>query len=184
MTRLRFSDRQRRPSFFSELTNAQEGEKVATAIKDFVPPDGYEIVPKPARASSNIYKYGLKVKNTDSDKWGFACLGSSYCRLQSKKGVFIAIGAAAASNATSHIAAKHKAGELLLSSSLETKHRRPLCAWYKLAVTRSARHVFLFFATSKTKTRASLQKKKKTFFLWGGFFFDFIIFFQSKKALT
>lgn len=127
MTRLCFSDRQRRPSFFSELINAQEGEKVATAIKDFVPPDGYEIIPKPARASSNIYKYGVKVKNKESGKWGFACLGSPYCREQSKKGVFIAIGAAAASNATGHIAAKHKAGELLLSSSLETKHRADLC---------------------------------------------------------
>lgn len=116
---------------FFKLTNAQEGEEVATAIKDFVPPDSHEIIPTPARSSSNIYKYGLKLKNRASGKWCFACLGSPFCREQSGKGIFIAIGPKAASNANDHITARHKAGELLLPSSLETKHRRPLCAGYR-----------------------------------------------------
>ena len=106
-----------------------------------MPPGSHETIPLPERRSSNVYKYGVKVKEKDGGKWSFACLGSSFCRLQSKKGIFIAIGPKSASNATDHIAAKHNAGELLLPSSFAIKHRRRLCAGYFFVFVLSS-HLF------------------------------------------
>ena len=95
----RFSHRQRQIPFFSELSNAQEGERVSTAIKDFVPPDDYELVPTPARSSSKIYDFGVKLKHKTTSKWSFACFGNPFCRGQTGKGIFIAISPKANSNA-------------------------------------------------------------------------------------
>ncbi|CAB1104439.1 unnamed protein product [Ectocarpus sp. CCAP 1310/34] len=69
------------------------------------------IVPKSDRSSSNIYKYGVKVKHKTSGKWSFACFGSAFCRANVAKGIFIAIGEKPASNANDHIKAQHNAGE-------------------------------------------------------------------------
>ena len=82
-----------------------------------MPPDSHEVVVKPARASSAVWKYGVKLKHKTSGKWSFKCLGSPACRGNS---IFIGISKDAASNATDHIKEKHNAGELMLPSSPQT----------------------------------------------------------------
>ena len=82
-----------------------------------MPPDSHEVVVKPARASSAVWKYGVKLKHKTSGKWSFKCLGSPACRGNS---IFIGISKDAASNATDHIKEKHNAGDLMLPSSPQT----------------------------------------------------------------
>ena len=76
-----------------------------------MPPDTHELVPKPSRASSNIYKFGLKLKDGSTNKLCFACFGSPLCRNNTKKGIYIGISEKSASNANDHIKHKHNAGE-------------------------------------------------------------------------
>ena len=82
-----------------------------------MPPDSHEVVVKPARVSSAVWKYGVKLKHKISGKWSFKCLGSPACRWNS---IFIGISEDAASNATYHIKEKHNAVELMLPSGPQT----------------------------------------------------------------
>ncbi|CAN0050225.1 unnamed protein product [Ectocarpus fasciculatus] len=78
-------------------------------MKEFVAPASHALLPKPARASSPIWNYGVKVEERSSGKWAFACFGSTVCRAKSKKGVFIAISKHTGSNALDHVKHKHGA---------------------------------------------------------------------------
>ncbi|CAM9895380.1 unnamed protein product [Scytosiphon promiscuus] len=85
------------------------GEEITAAITEFEPPETHEVVPKPSRASSQIYKYGVKLRETETGKWSFACLASPACREKTRRGTFIAISEKAASNANDHIKTAHNA---------------------------------------------------------------------------
>lgn len=102
------------PHAFDSLnrTNVQAGAAVTDAIKEFAPPDTHDIMPKPHRASSQIWKYGVKLKEkSGSKKVFFGCFGSPVCRDNTKRGIYIAISEKSASNGTDHIKARHSAGE-------------------------------------------------------------------------
>ncbi|CAM9480620.1 unnamed protein product, partial [Ectocarpus sp. 6 AP-2014] len=88
----------------------KEAEATLAAMKEFVAPASHELVPKPARASSPIWNYGVKLKDRSSSKWAFACFGSTVCRARSNNGVFIAISKRTGSNALDHVKLKHGAG--------------------------------------------------------------------------
>lgn len=86
---------------------------VSAAIAAFVVPSTHKIVPKPGRATSEVWKYGVKLMTTASGKMSFACFGNPVCRERSSKGVFVGLSRDALSNATDHIKEKHKAGNLI-----------------------------------------------------------------------
>lgn len=96
-------------------------------MKEFVAPASHALLPKPARASSPIWNYGVKVEERSSGKWAFACFGSTVCRAKSKKGVFIAISKQTGSNALDHVKHKHGVGK-----QLNTGPSRQLLCMYSL----------------------------------------------------
>ncbi|CAM9835140.1 unnamed protein product, partial [Ectocarpus sp. 13 AM-2016] len=55
-----------------ETTANEEAEATSAAMKEFVAPASHELLPKPARASSPIWNYGVKVKDRSRGKWAFA----------------------------------------------------------------------------------------------------------------
>lgn len=87
----------------------QAAQAVTAAINAYTPPSTHTIVPKPGRASSKAWKYGLKLKVNSTGKFVYACFGDSTCRTNSEKGIFIGLSKDALSNATDHITAKHNA---------------------------------------------------------------------------
>ena len=95
----------------SILTALQAAQTVTAAIEVFQPPATHEIVQKPVRARSNVWKYGVKLKNKRSGKMSFACFGDEECRKKVGKGTFIGLSKDAMSNALAHVQFKHEASE-------------------------------------------------------------------------
>lgn len=91
----------------------EEAEKVTAAINAFKPPASHELVPKPSRATSEVWKYGVKLRHLTSEKFHFACFGNAKCRAASSKGAFIAVSKGALSNALDHVKGAHHASEYI-----------------------------------------------------------------------
>lgn len=89
---------------------------MTAALNAFTPPPTHEVVPKPPRATSEVWKYGVKLKIIATGKFGFACFGSPVCRDNSSKGNFIGVSKGSVSNALDHAKEKHNASEFITST--------------------------------------------------------------------
>ena len=54
-------------------------EDVRKRVEEFVPPTGYELLPRPKNASSLVWYAGVRVKNTEENTIGWICLASPLC---------------------------------------------------------------------------------------------------------
>ena len=133
------------PHAFDSLnwTNVEEGEAVADTIKGFVPPDTRKKVPKPNRASPPIWKYGLKLKDTSRNKYGFASFGSPLCQDNNKRGSFIAICEKTAWNAQDHAKNKPKKGEYCPQAALK-QNTAPFLKQHEFCCVFAKNHKLIF----------------------------------------
>lgn len=96
---------------FVFLLPTQEAKEVTAALNAFTPPSTHELVLKAARATSEIWRYGVKLKKLRDGKFSFACFGNPVCRENSRKGIFIGVSKGSTSNALGHVTAMHQASE-------------------------------------------------------------------------